>query len=486
MAEEIRAGLHAVHTPAASRRAALRLWFAPTTLPRNGAHLLFEQQPEARGAVHLVCAGQVQARTTLHMSYGVQQMQAARAALHLLQVGTRRAARLLRLGYSGTDVVETRTALHARYASPRHVELRAGAHLLHAAAVVAAVIPETVVTVSGVRVRPIAVRIVEDVNQVADTATVEFAQPPPPGAITEGAPVIIHILGITYIFLVEHYARNREFGAHTCTLTASHQAHRLQARYSHPVRGALTGLASALATSLCGTIPLSWRMVDWLVQPLRWQATGEAPLDLLRNLVSAAGGVLTSARDGTLIAMSWPPVSPPGWQGKAKANVDSMSSIYTLADDEDQRDRFNQFTVTDEIPATDQFRIDEDTDKKRGAHTEVLVYQTPWDNAFDVSHRGDTGLVVLQALGVEERVIDEELIEIRGGEGRTQFPIYELIRMRWNKTDLGSIKHSEDGRIETGIDGESLLFLTYRTRARRYKVYMGPGEPEPLMLVAGG
>ncbi len=481
-----RSGLHILHGQAAMRRSAIRLWFASTSSPRTGLHLLFEQRPTYKQALHMIWDNQVQARSAAHLQSAAERFLTARAALHMAHAGLVRSARSAHLSFYGSDPVETRAGLHLAYQAVARIDFRAALHLLHNSAAPATAFAPAVVIIAGVRVHPLSLRVVEDVNQAADTAVLEFAAPLPAALATARTPVHITVLGISYRLQVESCSRDRAFAERRYTLTASSRAIRLQGRYAEPVHGGMTGLASALAASLCGSIPMHWHMVDWLVLPLRWQATGQAPLDLLRDLVSAAGGLLTSARDGSLTAIPWPPEAPDSWPDHVAAQVDTRSSIYSLADDADARDLCNLFTVSDEMPAEDQFRFDEDREKKQGAYTEVLVYQTPWDNDFEVSHRGDAGLVALQELGVEERVVEEELVEIKDGEGRTQFPVYELIRLRWNKTDLGSITHSEDGRIETGIEGESLLFLTYRTRARRYQVYMGPGEPEPLMLVAGG
>ena len=484
--QQIRSVIHILHATAAARRVSLHMWFAYQPSPRTALHLGFDQRQSARTALHLLCDDQSQARSALHLLSEAEQFLTVRRALHASYTGLKRTGRGAHLQFYGADPIAARTALHLLYTAPALRGSRSVLHLLHGSTASVFDFMQATVVINGVRVQPLSVRVVEDINQIADTAVMEFAKPLPSALSAFGIPVHITIMGISYDLIVGDHSRGRSFADRRYTLTASSPAISLQGRHAKPVHGALTGLASSLAASLCGQVTMQWRMVDWLVLPLRWQATGQAPLDLLRDLVSAAGGLLTSGRDGSLAALAWPPHPPEDWQDYADASVDTMSSIYTLDDNEDERDLYNLFIVADEMLSGDQFRIEEDRDKKQGAYTEALVYQTPWDDTFDLSHRGDIDSVVLQTLGDEERVVEEEMVEIQNGEGRTQFPIYALIRLRWNKVDLGSIKHSEDGRIETGVDGESLLFLTYKTRARRYKVYMGPGKPDPLMLVAGG
>ena len=128
-------------------------------------------------------------------------------------------------------------------------------------------------------------------------------------------------------------------------------------------------------------------------------------------------------------------------------------------------------------------RVEEDSDARRGSVTEALVYQVPWRDDFDVRHCGRPEIVVLEDLGVEERTITDEQIEIVDGQGRAQYPIYAVLSGRWNAVNLGGVTPAEDGTITTATPGESILYLSYRTKARRYRVDLGEENAPPLMVV---
>ena len=430
-------------------------------MARQCAHLLYDRAARIRQAAHLWYSGATQARQCLHLRYsGATQ---ARQCLHLRYSGTSPARQCLHMIYGPTP--QARQCLHMRYTGES-----SGA-------------AETTVTISGQPVSPVSISISEDSDQVAVTATLEFARPLPDAQAESGAAVNIDIWAMSYFLQVESYSRSRSFGAHTWTLTASSPAARLQSRYADPVEGELSGRASHIAARLAGNVPLHWDMVDWDVQPMRLVASGEAPLDLLRTLATAAGGAVTSLPDGSLHVVADPPYPPADWPARAALTVDSLHAMISVSDNDEPREPYNAVTVSDERESSEGLRIEEDNEARRGSVTEARVYQVPWQDNFDARHCGRPEIVVLEDLGIEERIIEDEQIEVVDGQGRTQYPIHAVISGRWNAVNLGGITPSEDGTITTATPGESILYLTYKTKARRYRVDLGEENAPPLMLV---
>ena len=445
-------------------RRALDLQWDATQPARRALNLRWDATMPARQALELQWDATQPVRRALELQWDAPQP--ARRALDLQWDAHRPARRSLRLQWG---------------AAPR---IRRAVHLMWTAAGQQAASDATAITIAGRPVHPIAIRITEDADQVAITAVLEFAAPLPSDQAEAGAAVVIDIWGIRYALLVESYSRSREFSMRSWTLTAASPAYRLQSRYADAVTAGpagLTGQASGIARTLAAGIPLDWRLVDWQVQPLRLTPGGESPLDVLRNLVSAVGGVLTSERSGMLVALPWPPHRPDQWPGRVAAEIDSVSAMIRVSDSPDERGLYNAVTVSDDAAAGD-LRIEEDASKRIGSRAEVLVYQVPWQDDFDVRHCGDR-FVVLRDLGVEERV-EEEMLEVVDGQAKTRYPIYAVLAVRWNKIDLGAITPAEDGTITTAVPEESLLYLTYKTRARRLLADMGVENPEPLMIVA--
>ena len=428
---------------------------------RQCAHLRYDRAAEIRRCAHLWYDRAVEARQCLHLRYA----------------GAVEARQCLHLRYSGA--VEARQCLHLRY--DRAAEARQCLHLRYAGPGAAA--GGAVVTVAGAPVSPISVAVADDLDQAAITATLEFARPLSAAQSEPGAAVTIDLWGMDYVLRVETYSRSRAFGEHRWTLTASSPAARLQSLYADPVEGELSGPASRIAARLAGGVSLRWDMVDWDVSPMRFVASGEAPLDLLRTLATAAGGAVTSLPDGSIRVAADPPFPPADWPAHAAASVDSLHAMITVNDNDDPREPYNAVTVSDEGESGDGgLRVEEDTEARRGTVTEARVYQVPWQDSFDVRHCGKR-IVVLEDLGIEERTITDEQIEVVDGSGKAQYPIHGIVAGRWNAVNLGGITPAEDGTITTATPGESILYLTYRTRARRYRVDLGEDDAPPLMLV---
>lgn len=433
--------------PPERARACLLMTCAPAARPRACLNIWCGSQARPRACLLISCAARARARACLLMT--CEDLPRPRAAL----------------------IMESTPAMRARACLLMTCARQGDSHL-----------SPCLVYIEGQPVQPIAVSLTDDCDQVAITATLEFAAPLPDN-LWPPAAISLDLLGQRYELLGESYSRTRRFGERGWTLVASSPAARLQSRYAEPVSGNLDGPASTLARQLAGPVPLVWTMVDWQVQPGRLSAAGQAPLELLRTLVSAAGGTLSSDPDGRLRAQVWPPYPPADWPTHRAATVDSLHHMIAVSDSEDSRDLYNAVTVSADAESTGaSLRIEEDADQRVGTVTEVVVYQVPWRDEFDLRHCGKS-LVVLADLGIEEREIIDELIEIQQGSGRTQYPIHGIVAARWNQIDLGSITPAEDGTLETAITGESLLYLSYKTRARRYRVDAGEIDPEPLLVV---
>lgn len=447
---------------------------------RQTAHLLFSSAHEARQVAHCWFSAAREARQTAHLRWAaaVETRQTAHLAFSCLST-TRQTAHLRFFG--GAQGV--RQTAHLLFTAAESVPARQTAHLLFRAVPESTgTLPQTRCTINGVAVQPLAVSVSSDSKQVVDTANLDFAEPLPAAILREGLPVVLTLWGTEWHLVVESWTSSRAFASRSWTVQAASPALLLQGRFASPVDGPLSGRAAELARQLAGDLPLRWQIVDWMIPPGVWQAENAAPLELLRNLVSAAGGILTSNPDGSLSALPWPPAAPADWPALSTAQVDSLSALVSISDSADPRDLFDSVTVADGEQAEGQFRIEEDREKRHGDTTEVLVYQIPWGDA-DISHRGDPALIVLADLGVEERIVQDEQIVINGGAGSTQYPIYSVTANRWNAVNLGRITFAEDGTVETALDGESILYLSYRTRARRYRVSLGPALE--LLLVEG-
>ena len=338
------------------------------------------------------------------------------------------------------------------------------------------------VWIAGQAVYPSSIDIEEDITQAVDRATLTFPDADIELQAHKGSAVVIELFGDCHVLQVdEEPSGSLSHGEYRVVLSCASPATLLDADSAEPVEGDLSGMTTDIAAVLVSAagVQLHWQTLSWPLTPGRLIAAGESPLELLQRLTGAIGSLLISRRDGSLVAEPDYPVPPEDWpQAEAVVTLGSMQDIIKLDWQPDWRPGYNRYEVSDTTPAADTLRIIEDGERRIGLTTEVLVYQTPWADNFDLSHRAAPGMIVLENLGVESRIVGPEKIIVQNGKGTSEYPIYAVHAAAWDAVNLGSPTYSEDGSITVDNNDASRLWLTYTTRVRRYRVR--------AMKVAGG
>ena len=337
--------------------------------------------------------------------------------------------------------------------------------------------------IAGVEYDPVRLSVTWSRTQSLIEAEVELATAAEWAAPARHAPARLRLWGYDFALVVEAWNRNETFETTNWTLRLASPAALLESPWADAVEGELAGRASALAARLAGALPLRWQTVDWEIAPGRWTATGQSPLELLQALATACGAALVSAPDGALDVLPLYAVSPQNWASAVPSLVlDAVGDVISLAASPEDKPGYDRITVADAAAGDGGLRLEEDAEKKSGGVTEVLVYQTPWRGDFRLTHRGDPARASIVDLGVENRAITEEEIIVSDGAGNTAYPVYAILSARYNARNLGAVTFAEDGAVETATKGESILILSYRTRARRYRV--AEADLRDLLIVA--
>ena len=293
--------------------------------------------------------------------------------------------------------------------------------------------------------------------------------------------LVVAIDGETFRFFVESKFRNRRHGQVTYTIHGLSPAAKLDAPYAEPWTGDLTGMASAIADQVAGgLITIDWQTVDWFIPADTLLAGDATPIQIIRQLAEAAGAILQSQPDGSLTIEPLYPTQVPDW--------DSVTPDYTLSDaldffstneDFDHRPGYNLYSISDQAESLDTVRIEEET--VSATEKIIRVYQTPWQDDFYLDNTGGAW-VIIEPLGIEQKEIEDELVEFVGGEGHSQYPIYGASAMSWLQEPLGTVTVAEDGRLTASVGGESLLRISYHTKCRKYRAI--DHQVEPVQIVA--
>ena len=291
--------------------------------------------------------------------------------------------------------------------------------------------------------------------------------------------IIITIDGDEFYFFVEAKSRNRRHGSTDYIITGLSPSAKLDGPYAEPVTDELAGLASQIASAMAGPVQLSWQTIDWYI-PQNTLLPGDAtPMEVIRQLAAACGAVVQSDPDGSIYVVPEYLVSVPNWDAATPDyTLSDALDFFSTSEDFDHRPGYNAYLVGDQMESAETVRIEPEDDAP--ATKLARVYQTPWQDDFDLTHTGGDW-VVIEDIGVSEREVTEQA-EFVAGEASVSYPIYGIVSMEWLRVPLGSVTIAEDGRLEAQVEGESLLAITYLTRCHEYIVT--DRETEPLQLVA--
>lgn len=270
-------------------------------------------------------------------------------------------------------------------------------------------------------------------------------------------------------------------GEATVVLTAESEPVLLDAPYAAVLQAEFgPGNMSQLAGQVCAGTDVSpvWQAVDWFVPGGVYYANNEVPLTVLQKATREIGARLAADPLGPLSVQPYYPVSRPNWWTTepdlylvAGANFFSISMRPLVRSGE------NLFTISDQLDAKQSLRYEE-IDLSDGVK-EIRGYEVPWSGEIVPLQTSGADWVVIEAGSEGTQLIERELVEIVGGQGRTKKPISEMIdRDYGNNTVLGAISYSEDGAIATAIAGQTLVEVTYRTRFWRWRVL----DPENEMV----
>ncbi len=285
--------------------------------------------------------------------------------------------------------------------------------------------------------------------------------------------ILVTIDADTYELLVEAPRISRpEGGSSTYIVPLCSRSVLLDAPYADPLTREFSGaMASAIVADLANIegINTDWQMVNWYIPGTTFYANAETPLTVIHKIVSAGGGILQPAPDGTLICRPEYPTTTSAYGASAiDYYLTDMDNFYSVDSTPEIRDAYNLFSVSDQDTGKTGLTvesIDIGSSKK-----EIHVFQVPFNAASFIGLETSGGPWV----GIiDESIVTEQLteqVEIVAGEGNTAKPIYVLDNHIYKQVILGALTISEDGHIKTEISGNSLIDVTYTTKYRKFIV----------------
>ncbi len=305
------------------------------------------------------------------------------------------------------------------------------------------------------------------------------------------SPVSVTIDGTSYSLFIESKTKEGDVSGYVYNLDCLSETAKLDSPYSKPIIKTYTSpiMASEIVQSMVDIqgISVDYQLIDWEINPMFFSIQGETPLEVIRRIAKAVGGIVQTKPDGTLLLLSEYPISPMNWEESSPVVVFSLATdVIKLSESLLINSGYNAFIITN-YGGNEQKSITLQEENVNETTKIIKGFRVPFsDGPFDLFTSGGYLVQIDKQEYPEEKIIPEaenngsewEIVEFIGGTGKTQFPIYEIIEYQWLIDDLGLVAFLEDGTLTVNsLNGtESLLQIKYKTKYWKWVVKGIPGQ----------
>ncbi|MDH5510170.1 MAG: LamG domain-containing protein [Nitrospinota bacterium] len=275
-------------------------------------------------------------------------------------------------------------------------------------------------------------------------------------------------LGVdTYSLIIDGKEKTRSFGQVALAITAVSPGAALSFPRAEPVTNTWPAVMARAAAEEALGQAIDWRIVDWLLPDSRLAVAAAAPLEVARQIVEAAGGLLQSAPDGSFIARPRFPISVPRWGSAAPDHV-LADDTHNISARELYRysELVNQVTIRDTSGQSTQDMTEYVADEADPLRGTLYVIPRPW-RPIAVAHTGHAA-VGLAPLGIQ-LTQKKELVEFKAGRASVGRPVYSVQDVRWQYANLGAV-NAVGTELASSIEAYSLAWITYSVRCHTFAV----------------
>jgi len=249
--------------------------------------------------------------------------------------------------------------------------------------------------------------------------------------------------------------------------------------------------AKAAAEAALG-VSITWNILDWTIPAFRLAVENVSPISVVIQIAEAAGGIVESDIDGSILVRHKFPVSV--------ADYDTATPDHSFTEEEHILSVSEQFVSSRVVNKLRLLDVESDysdvieyvkdpVDRLKG---ELRAYPSPWRTGvgiIDTAQVGQllpiTGDPVLQSR--IEAGSDElgELVEIVDGIGTTNYPISSIGLVEWVSESLGGVSFEEHGNTVSVANPEGkygLVKLTYTVEYYSFPVESLTGDPAQFLM----
>jgi hypothetical protein len=241
--------------------------------------------------------------------------------------------------------------------------------------------------------------------------------------------------------------------------------------------------------------PVTWNLVDWMLPGYRLAADKADPFELAQNIVTAAGGLLESQPDGSVVVRHRWPISIAELDSGTPTQILSETSIFSAQQQPTQDVLMNRIRIMDSN-AGYQDRLEYEPYKLANGDDDpfgglMYAYLSPWrDGLRIVTTRGSKIQIGLQTESVKTIAdLNEEntaeTITFENGQSSVQYPIMTLDSFEWLDEDLGGLTFTPyatnlEASATGTYSGYSLAKIAYTSRRIQVPIRCTPTDTNPV------
>lgn len=246
--------------------------------------------------------------------------------------------------------------------------------------------------------------------------------------------------------------------------------------------------AKDVVQEIIGSFSLQWDIINWVIPANVLAFTDISPLDAVKFIVEAVGGVVESSKTGTLICRPKYPFRMNTISSQTPDHTYTFHQVLKIADVEETREVFNRVRIMDADPVfSDQVEwVQDESDPLKGVIN--IWLGPPRDNVQFRTTRNDVSLIYT---GTKTEELTE-VIEIIDSVGSVARPILSIGVITWLDTSLGDLTYTRGStEVKSTLpqdtyddltDSVSLARVTYTTEYQTYTVASPRYDPAQFVL----
>jgi len=307
-----------------------------------------------------------------------------------------------------------------------------------------------------------------------------------------------------YYFLLEKRELTGSLKSRSISLWGRSKLATLQEPYSTKLTDQYlaANMASTAVASLAPGFTLDYNVIDYYIPENTLEVAGKTPIEVIKEIVKAAGGIIRSGKQGELIIRYKYPYNP--------ETLDSETAVWTYSDVDNvlslnesyvQESGYNAVLVETDTSSLESSNVSgtividtERTPENPTIHDPIYIrvylnaipdyLESGYPDSFYEIRLTD-GFIYYNGTIIQE---ETEEIEIVSSKGSTQYPILEITSYDWIGLNPGVLDVEPDREnsivlIPSGGRTEGLVNLTYNTVYDSWRI-SGLSENAVLFVAA--